>query len=230
MRALLVFLCFIVVINSQVNAQKSGESIFDPKLTGRLFVYDYNIIGEQFFLKHWTKSDIKLSNGAIIKDKYLKYNCYSSKFIHLNDSNIQVEVDDAFIDEVTLKLEKDDKVVFQRIWFRGINQKDSVRVFAQILSEDKNMLFVHRLVVNDKHENVVTSAGTYSKTRVREKNSYIFKLRNGNDIVISRLRTKSVINSFASYSLDIKALVKKNRLKIRNEYDLVRLNYFLDNY
>jgi len=229
MRRILTILGFLVAVTFQIKAQKSGESIFDPKLMGKFFIYDSNIIGEQYFTKQWCKSDIKLNNGIIIRDKYLKYNCYLSKFIHLNDSNIQVQVDDAFIDEVKLKLENQSEVVFRKIWYRGVNQRDSVRAFVQVLSVDKNMLFAHRLVVNDKPENVATPSGTYLKTRVKAKPVYIFKLKDGKDVVISRLRTKVVINSFAANSISIKELVKKNRLKIRNEYDLVRLNSFLDN-
>ncbi len=230
MRILLIYFSFMVAISSSVNAQNSGASIFEPKLTGKLFIYDSNIIGEQYFSKQWCKGDLKLNNGLIIRDEYLKYNCYLSKFIHLNDSNIQVELDDALIDEVTFFVEKGNKTVFRKIWYKSLNQKDSIRAFAQVLSEDKNLLIVHRLVVNDKNENVTTSSGTYSKTRVMQKPLYIFKLRDGRDVVISSLRTKSVINSFANNSINVKELMKKNRLKIRNEYDLVRLNYILDNY
>ncbi|BDX36920.1 hypothetical protein CYCD_02750 [Tenuifilaceae bacterium CYCD] len=218
----------LVVVSKLAMCQYQDESVFMPKLTGKLFAHNSSIVGNQFFLDNWYKGDIKLRNGIVLKDKDLNYNGYLDKFIWVNNNNLPVVLDDYFVSEVHINVNGQEDISFYRIPYKKDQNNDSTKIFAQLLSFNKVRLYAYRQVIKDRSVEVSNKNGTYQKTLVKYVPVYIFIFPDGRSINTSRLSSRRLINLFPENERKgIKLLLRNNNLDIRSEKDLIQFNEIL---
>jgi hypothetical protein len=218
----------LVVVSKLALCQYQDESVFMPKLTGKLFTHNSSIVGNQFFLDNWYKGDIKLRNGIVLKDKDLNYNGYLNKFIWVNNNNLPVILDDYFVSEVHINVNGQEDISFYRIPYKKDQNNNSIQIFAQLLSSNKVRLYAYRQVIKDRSVEVSNKNGTYQKTLVKYVPVYIFIFPDGRSINTSRLSSRRLINLFPENERKgIKLLLRNNNLDIRSEKDLIQFNEIL---
>jgi len=224
--------CVIVIVTLVVRSkialcQYQDGNVFEPKLSGRPYVHTSNILGSQFYFDNWYKGDIKFENGIILKNKDLNYNGYVNKFIWVNNNNLPVVLDDYFVAEVHIN--KGQEILsFYRIPYKNEQNKDTIQVFAQLLSFNKVKLYAYRQVIKDRSVEVSNKNGTYQKTLVIYNPVYIFIFPDGRSISTNRLSSRKLISLFPENERkDIKLLLRTNNMDIRNEKDLIQFNEIL---
>lgn len=228
--------CVIVIVTLFVKSkialcQYQDGNVFEPKLSGRPYVHTSNILGSQFFFDNWYKGDIKFKNGIILKNKDLNYNGYINKFIWVNNNNLPVVLDDYFISEVHININGQEILFFHRIPYNNEQNKDTIEIFAQLLSLNKVKLYAYRQVIKDRSVEVPNKNGTYQKTLVVYKPVYIFIFPDGKSISTSRLSSRKLISLFSENERKgIKLLLRNSNLNIRSEKDLIQFNEILSNH
>lgn len=221
---IIIFVFIILLANNNFVLAQNDRNEFEPKLSGKLFDQDPRIMGSQFFLEHWVKSDVKLSNGVVLKNKLLNYNGYLNKFIWINDLNLSVILDDYLITEVKLYIDSLNAISFTKIY----STKDSLRVFAELISDDKIKLYAHRQVIKDQDVDVSKGENYYRKILVKNQPIYFLNFPNQRQIIVSRLTSRNIIRAFpANEQQIVKDILHKHRLRIKSEKDLIRFNFLL---
>lgn len=226
MRALIIFLyiTFFLKIGNGF-CQFQGNNIFDPKLSGKIFINDSKVIGNQFFLDKWYNSEIKLNNGNVIKGQLLNYNGYLDKFVWINGKNLSVVIDDYHISEVVFNLDSANSLSFHKIFYKKNQFQDSSLIFAQLLSDNKLRLYVYRQVRKSKTVELTNETVNFRKILIEPKPVYIFIIPNGLQISLSKLSNRMLIRAFPeNYRKSIKKLLMRNKLRIRVEKDLVKFD------
>lgn len=221
---ILIIIIFIAKVEFAM-CQHSDENVFDPKLAGKLFIHNSEIAGNQFFLNNWYKSDIRLRNGVVLKDKYLNYNGYLNKFVWFNNLNKQIILDDYFISEVRINIDSVNSLLFSRIIYVDDKLRDSIEIFAQLLSLGQIKLFAYRKVVKVSNIVVSNQNGSFDKALIEYKPTYIFVMPDGEQVYIDKLSNRKLIKSFPETKRKvIKQTLKDNNLKIKSEEDLMQFN------
>jgi len=229
MRTYFIFLFIIFAKIETACCQQNSESFFDPRLSGRLFINDSKILGNQFLLKDWFKSEIKFKNGIILRDKYLNYNGYLDKFIWVNDINLTVVLDDYDISEISIYTDSLESMVFKKILFKNDYQNDSVPIFAQLISFDRIKLYAYHQIVKDGSVEISNDKGVYRKIRVEYKPIYFFVFPDGTQVKFSKLSNRKIIDSFGENLQEIvKKTIKINNVRIKSELDLIKFNILLN--
>lgn len=217
-------LFIIFVVNFRVALSQNSNENFEPKLTGKLFIYDLRIMGSQFLFENWVKGDIRLYNGMILKNKLLNYNGYINKFVWINDLNLSIILDDNYISQVNLNVDSLNVLLFSKIFYL----KDSLEIFAQRISDDKIKLYVYRQIKKDKEVEISKDRDCYRKILLKCNPAYIFIFPNQKQITISKLSNRLIIKAFPpSDQHAVKDVLVKNNLKIKSEKDLILFNALL---
>ena len=213
---LLIFI-FLFEWSSTYCQQKLSDSltnriteILEEKLSGKITTEKFSFKGSPYLNKNWADGDILLINGKMVKHKFLKYNCYLDQVLWLRAiDNSVVELAKETIKEFYLTFsDNSEKICFRRIWIKRAVSNDSTNSFAQVLVDGKISFYVLRTVQIASSEYVHVPI-------------YVIKKSDGNTCKI-KLSRVALYKLFPEKKMQIKALIRKEKLKVRHEDSMKR--------
>jgi len=212
----LIIVVFIINIklipqNYYCNCINDDQNIedFEKKLSGRIYINSFVGHGSQFFNK-WTKGYIIMSDGQVIKNKYIRYNRYSDELIWLRNSDYKTAiVDKETVNEFIIYDEENVPYAhFIKARIKNWYQADSTDVFLQVLAEGYVSLYALRTVTVIRNTNEIYNKDEY----------YLLKKNNFYKIDASRI---SLLRTLADEEAQVKQILRRNKLKVKFEPQLI---------
>ena len=192
------------------NASSGQAWDFEVKLMGKAFVNKYpgrNIL----FYKSWMPGELQMSDGAIVKNKILVYNCLLDELIWMRArDNEQVVLNKKTIAGFTLYDPDHQKIAeFKKITLKDKFAADSSDTYIQVLVKGRLTLYVERKVIFLENTNEFQSRDQY------------FLLKDGGlyDLVPNRW---SLFRLMGEDGAKMKTIVRQNSLFVHQEPQLIR--------
>lgn len=176
-------------------------------LTGELFVPEKLMDSITYINQEWLVGDISLLNGAIIRNKMIKYNGLLNELLWLEPKS-----------KKTIKLDKDPIQSFHYLNFLGdtgvyfsmITVKedfmaDSGKIFAEEIYSGKLSLFIFHTYVVERKERYTFNGVPYQRDIYAEEPVYYFRFENNKTVGFKDLSRKRLY----AYLPDQKDRIKK---------------------
>jgi hypothetical protein len=153
---------------------------------------------------------VTLYNGEIIHNLNLKYNGYVDAFIWLEPKTYaNVRLERELIKEVKLNLSERDFLLFRLMEIDLLATINSKYNFINVLDEGKISLYVFRQFI------------LYNLDQYSPNFKYLLKKEDGK-ITSFIPANRNLFNELPGHKKQLKTIIKKNRLNVKNESDLVK--------
>ena len=202
----------------------------EPDLSGELFDPAQPLDIITYFNTGWLLGDIFLTNGEIVKNKYIKYNGLLDELLWLEPKlNKIIKLDKEGIERFHfLNFKGDTSVYFSKIHAKRYALVDSSEIFGQELFNGKLSLFVFHNFVIERRE-ISNNEGIISQKDVYgEEPIYYFRFMNNKTVAFKSLNRKSLYSIAPDKKDQIKKFFKENKqMDFNTNPELVRLAEFL---
>ncbi len=215
-------LCLLCIISMNVFSQQSltgsgnGETNFNEAYFTRYVptIKYEEIDGSPYFNDDWSSGTIKLRSGVELKIESCKYDIYEEKLMFLKDETPLYFSSPEDIESFTIGSSK------------FINLKlDNNNDFYEKLFEEVNfkLLKEYKCVFVEGKETDGINPATKDKYKV---NSNYYLKNENEDLKKIKLKEKSVIELMSDKENEIKKYIQENKLKFKDEKDLVEIFKF----
>ncbi len=228
MKQLMLLLVFIPLLaKSQVsqNARYIAD-IVDPSMTNSELFYASKykeISGSPYIEKEMQKGTIILKDNRKVEDVMIRYNAYEDALLYQIDKDQVTMLDPPVINGFEYR--NNDKV----FTYISISILEGKRHFYEVIYEGKSTLVVqHRIKLTEKTNN----AGSYGASDMqgsafKQSDIYFLMDATGKSSEVN-LTKKSLISALGSHDEELQAFIKKNKLKVKENTDLIRLLEYYD--
>jgi hypothetical protein len=232
-----VYTIFLMITFQSLQGQKSmtKENVdltsSELCLTGELFTPNFIIDGSTYYNSEWLPGDIYLSNGEVVRNKFIKYNgMLDELFWQEPKSKNVIKLDkEAILRFHFQNFNGDPAVYFKKIKFRKNNISDSSEVFGQVVNEGNLSLYILHDFKTAGTELIRQNGNLLERTIYVEEPFYIFRLTNNKTFVFKSLNRKKLYSISPANSEKIKEFLKTNRTgQIKDISYLRKLTQFLD--
>jgi hypothetical protein len=215
-RFVILFLLNVAIwkLVAQNNDFNSRDSLivqsFEAKLTSTI-IYPEEKFDQMCWPNNWYISSILLYNNELVTNKYLIYNGFENLFILLEPSKtLFSRLESDLVNEVNIKVKNSDSLLFRKMKSKQVLNGDSVDIFFNVLVEGKISLYVYRKIIWDNFTNGYVHDFQFYLKKQDEK-LYHFTLKKS-----------SFLAQFPDNKKVLKQIIKKNKLRIKNELDLAK--------
>lgn len=182
-------------------------------------IKDYtDIQGSPFLNDEWVVGQVKLEEGKIYNDVYLKYNQLEDQIYYRGNDNIVMTFNDLIKEFTFINLKN---VSGNNMLFRNgypSTQNTSGKAYFEVLADGK-MQFLKRTIKQILDSKEYNSATT--NRNIVESSKYYF-FYNGN-IIITKRDKKSILSSFPDKQAELSTYVSSNNLNFKDEKDIIKL-------
>ncbi len=227
MKRLIIISTILTIFASSTTCKNLPEetlidSIFQPALTGKVYIEPRNLDGDQYNGKTWEFCKILLADGRIKQGEKLKYNGYIDEFIWLNKSNYAlIQIDKSTISEVLFTNQDGTKNHFRLINLRDeIEDKKDLK-FVEVLLEDTFCAYVLRRVPVIGTKVVYKDEKMYEDILIKPMPVYLIKTDKGEFLRLKKLRKKLFIALFPQKKKELSKLLRVNHIDIHQESGFV---------
>jgi hypothetical protein len=198
--------------------------LFEAPLTGQFYqMKETN--GSQLFMDIPFTGDIILNSGDTVRNKLIAYNGYEDELIWSESGTLSmIKIDRRLVEKFFLYNSRTRQPIEFR-HLRGITTGDrQIDNFAQVLVDDTLSLYVTHLIhIIEKTEHATDEYVTYIDRIEPKPPLYYFGLPGNNFLSIKNPGIRALYNIFPDYKMEIKALLTKYHVTVRNESDLIRI-------
>lgn len=216
---LYAFLGLSVALHAQ-----DADSIFNPKLTGEMYVTEAKYLGDLFFNDRWTESNILLTSGEKIEGEKIKYNGYLDEVVWYNSSNYTPFVlDKDYIFEFWSTDSLNNPVHFKHLLISDSTGRRPKDLYVQVAVEGSTSLFIQRRVISLPDEVVSGPFGLYAKKSYGQSPIYYIQLPSGQFLTLKWLSRRGFLNLFPERKEALASLVRKHGIRLKTEKGLVEV-------
>jgi hypothetical protein len=196
------------------------SELFESRLSGELYYSNSSYSGSQLFQERWFPGDIILESGKIVHVNVIAYNGFEDELLWVNlDLNKMIKLDKGLVKGFVLRDSTNfSEMIFAKFPMKSIYEKDSVKIFVQILFSNKIKLYAHRRIVVGS---VVDRNTKYSRYSLDYRPVYYMFLPGGEKISMIKIRKKHMLAVFPERKPEIRKKLRKNRIRVNNETGLV---------
>lgn len=194
----------------QNDTSKIYASSTEEKLTGRAYYPKVYINNELQYFNTWSKGEVILNDGAVVKNVYLRYDSYTDELLWLRDLDLQTAVvEKQYINGFKIYLEYNKSTAyFKKIFIENWYEFNGFPRYLQVLAEGKISLYVQRQVSLNNNTN-----------ELYQKYQY-FLLKNGRFYSFKPARI-TLLNIMQEDKEKMKSVLRSHRLHVRKESDLI---------
>lgn len=228
-------LTFLLPLKSQTVAPCSCNSVImgleEPSLSGSQYLESKRGIGSTYFYHDFLRGDVRLTDGEIAHNYFLKYNGLTDQLvIFREDSGWYFTPDKYFVSSFTINNYPGmDTLIFRKIRVKVDFVLDSSEIYGQELYSGKLSLYAWRRVIPAGNELQMTDEGVYSLSKYVSSPVYYFIVQGKPSIGFKNLKKRQVAKLFPDKAVEIKKLFReKHQRRIRNEADLAAMTKILD--
>jgi hypothetical protein len=218
MKNLIISIILVLITNVELISQKyycnctediSITEDFEKKLSGRIYINSNMSYGSPFFYK-WANGDVIMSDGQVVKNKYIRYNRYFDDLVWLRKSDYKnATVDKEAVNAFIIYAENNTPYAyFRKTRIKNWYQSDSSDVFLQVLEEGNISLYAFRTVMVNKNED-----------EIYDKNVYYLQINN--DYYKIDANRLSLLRTLPDKKAQLKQILHRNKLKVRFEPQLI---------
>ena len=192
------------------DSTSNPERNYEVRLMGKAFINKYPGKRMQFY-KSWLPGELLMSNGMIVKNKFLGYNSLLDELIWMRTTDYQqVILNKKIIAGFSLYDTKNQKIAeFRKFQVKNWLTGDSAYNYLQVLVEGKISLYVQRKVV------VLSSINEFQD----QDQYYLLKEGRLYSLVPNRWFLFRIMGNDKT---KMKTIVRKNFLLIKNEPALIK--------
>ncbi len=231
---LLCVVFFISVFPVSLKSQDSSRSItldHKPKLSGEVYNFSMRSTGEDYYLDgDWQRGDVLLVSDKKVRDKLIKYNTYLDELIWMSEESYKrVKVDKSLVKEFTIDLpDRAEPVVFKNIEMDKSSGSDKKSNYLEKLYKGDISLMAHRRVTIASERLVSSGGSLHSLPRLRSRPKF-YIVKPGNQVYeVERFSRRALYRIFSDKRSEIRAAFRDERLRIRDENDLIRAVSLID--
>jgi hypothetical protein len=211
----LFFLGFCGVYSQPTDCACPNDEDYVIRLQEGLMGFEYRnpvegYTGQQYF-NNWVLGEVRLKNGDVIRNIFLRYDIYMDELLWLRHSDLKTGIlNKADVAGFILSENRNEPsatFIKKNITLPFIGSKDS---YLQVLVTGDPALYAYR--------NATTTSTDY---RLIENGKYLISLAGKNYFV--KLTKKSLLDIPVIPETEMKAIIRSNRIAIKNnEYELIR--------
>ncbi len=227
-KRLMIFLVFIPLLSKSQTSQNARyiSDIIDPSMVNSELFYSgkyKEISGSPFIEKEMQKGAIILRDDRKVENVMIRYNAYEDALLYQIEEDQITMLDPPVING--FEYHKSDKV----ITYISMSILEGKRHFYEVIYEGKSTLVVqHQIKLTKKTNN----AGSYGANDMqgsafKQADNYFLMDSTGKSSEVN-LTKKSLIAALGSHEEELQAFIKKNKLKVKENTDLVRLLEYYD--
>lgn len=217
-------LIFALVSSALLAATPNDSSKINTHLTGEIYANTNSIKGVQFFNDEWTNSHFELTTGETVYNKKLKYNIMLDELIFYNDDiNQQIKLDKPLIFSFVVK----NKNGIDKHFIKVNLPQNEEPVFAELAVDGKYTLYIQH-TVRMQYDYVNIDGINYRQPTTDPITLYYIKTDDNQFFTINKIKKRNVLNIFPDKKW-MSQLIKKNRLKMKSENDLIKLIETMNN-
>lgn len=229
----LIFLLFLMIFSPLLADEEKNNTLVPPnqaRLSGEVFNFSLHSDGSMYYPQDWNKGRVTLLTGEIVEVEQLRYNGYLDELIWLNPANFQqIQIDKQMVQSFSLQVPYlPDSLYFENITFKRWYDPTPMNIYGQMMYEGNIRLLVHRRI-HSKRE-VIEERGNALVARAQLKADPIFYILMPDNQAreIKRFNRKALYSLFPEHSEQIKAAFRNNRMRIRNEAELIEAVKIID--
>ena len=210
---ILIIIFFVIRISTLSFGQCESDSIinnvYEPKIQATIWHNTQMLPDEQFFNK-WTKGDVYLTDGNVVKNQYLRYNQCFDEILWLRKNDYQIgQLIKSMISGFTLyDINLNDKISFTKKKIFLWTKNDSVDVFVHRLLDGKIGLYIwhHSIVLNS------------AKTEI--KHNKVFYIQYKGRMISFKPNRYNLYKILPEYKEILKEIIHNHKLIVRKEENL----------
>ncbi|MFN8254522.1 MAG: hypothetical protein U0W24_02455 [Bacteroidales bacterium] len=208
----LLFSVFSGTVAQDLNTDTRDSVVFknfEAKPVGVVIATDTRLSDKCLF-RDWFPADVTLYNGEIIRNLNLKYNGFEDAFIWLEPSTFaNVRLERELIKEVKLITSGKTFFLFRLMEIDILSTINSKYNFINVLNEGKISLYVFRRFI------------LYNLDQYTPSYRYLLKKEDGTITTFIPAR-RNLLNELPEHKKQLQSIIRKNRLNIKKETDLVQ--------
>ncbi len=231
---LLSMVLFNLTLTSQINRSKnisadnntagtsvetaSGQSVNSDAYgsSGVEYNFDYGIETGMYLDENWLPGEIVLFDETVFSDRLLRYNIYTRQmeFVYKGDTMAIANTDEI----------RDMKIGNRKFIFESFTYNDeSENDWLEVLVDGDYSLYQYRRIVYRYVEDISESNAETDRFFMTEK---YYVQDDGSKIKELPNTRKQIVRCLTEKNSDIESYMKKNKLKLTREGDLVKLVEF----
>jgi hypothetical protein len=231
MKLKLILPIFIILSQTCLFGQIiNPDSVFEPKLCGKLYEMPTGYKGSQYYNAEWANADILLSNGEMAVNKLVKYNGFIDELIWKNTMNLmEVKLEKHFVDGFELKNYQGKTIHFKRLMVKLPLIADSSELFVEVLAEHSASCYVYRKIVIKGYDLKDIEGKTYISNDLIAQPQYILILPDKQVVIFKHISKHAVLKALPEkYRISAKSLLQKNHIPLRSEENLKTLSELIE--
>lgn len=234
-RLMLIYIILLIIYCPTLYGQAESccnckdKLIYEPGLSGEVSSIPYDT--NTYFNKNWLPGDIFLTNGEIVRNKYITYNGLLDELFCLEPkSGNTVKLDkEAIIRFHFLNFNGDTTVYFRKLKIKKDILTDSSVVFVQEIYLGKLSLYVFHTFYVDQREIIPNKNVLFEKEIYSVKPIYFLRFTDGKTVALNSLTWKNLSGLLPEKKEQIKQFFKLARkAKIELYPHMIMLMKFLN--
>jgi hypothetical protein len=232
----LIHLILPVIVFQSLSGQEyypgnSNDKITSgPNLSGELFVPTEPLDVITWFNQDWLSGDVYLTNGEVIRNKYIKYNKLLDELFWLEPvSKRIIKLDkEGILQFHFLNYQGDTSVFFKKINVKRRAIADSSQVFGKEIYNGRLSLFIFYNFIIEQRELGYVNDIYCQKNIYGEKPIYYLQFMNKKAVGLTVINRRSLFTIAPDKKDQIKKFLRENRqMGFTTNAELTRLAQFL---
>lgn len=224
---ILIFLAFYQLSYTQRNDHLQHVVM----LTGEIYMPPSNLTANPYLTQDWVRGTISTNSGKCYANQLLKYNRLLDELFWLSPEKYQhIMLDKSKISSFSY-VSASDTLIFEIIHVPDAITGKTSSVFAQRIYEGSVHVFAIRSArLSSRTETVNLRGRSVQQQILQNRNDYFVYLPEQNRYVSLRLHKRSLIALFPAQEKEMKVFLRKNRLNIKREDQLLRAFRMIDDH
>ena len=221
----IIFICISVLCITNVEAQRLIE-IFDSNAQNlEMFKPEryLEISGSPYYGEDYVIGSLILSSGAKFESIQMRYNAYEDALLVVLESELMLLMDPDKLDSFWYEYDGNTTI------FKSMKVEENTNHFYRLVYDGNSKYVVREIAVLGQGKN---NAGSYGDSEMQGQS---FKLAENHYVVFKdgestkfKRSKKSIIEALGGDSDTLEAFVKKEKLKLAKEADIVKLLTYYD--
>lgn len=226
----MIFWGMLLVSRSLFAQNELPETLSEPKLAGEKYVPESGYSGSQLYRDTWFQGDVFLESGRTAHEKTLAYNGVQDALVWLDTQGGKVvRLDKGLISGFVLRDDSGTEMYFRKIRVRPYFSRDTVPLFLQVLFRGQQLsLYVQRKIENYYNDNYGGSLEDAGRRTLELRPVYYLFFEGKEHLRMRKIRKKELLTAFLPEKQQIKKLLRKEHLPVRNEFQLIKALEIID--
>ena len=216
---------WMVIIISQLFMTLNAQNEVDPQLTakpiGIVWQSKHHYPGSEFLFEDWMPGEIHLNNGQIVKNIQLNYNAYSDALIYAAGGMTPVETSKYHVKAFRVSTRQGKRFFILSDFDAHLRADNEDRQFYELLYDGSNRFYAKR---SKKINKSLVNDNPFKKSVYYRDDEYLINIKGD---WLTRPQKPASYYPYYEKSL-VKNIIRKNRLSLKREEDLVRFLSELD--